>query len=436
MNAPSLCSFFCLLGVAAPTIAFPYAQAFAQTQTTQPASQTLTQPSSPAAAAAQTPNSDAVRQYALKLYKDGKLVQAMPLFEQLCAEYPKDNQMWEGWGVTTLGYAQTLPDADSRKKMRAKGRSYLVKAKELGDNSNLLQSLLGMIPEDGGELNYSPQKDVNDIMQQAEADFSRGDYDKARDGYLRALVLEPNNYEAALFIGDVYFKQHENGSAGEWFSRAVEIDSNRETAYRYWGDALSAMGQNAEAREKYIQSIVAEPYNNRSLMGLNQWAQRTKVRLNWVRLQDKAKIVATDQGPKVAVDPSLHTEDALFKPWMAYCGRRLEWQKSKFKQQFSTDAPYRRTLNEEADALHLMVMALSQPDVDVSADPSLAALVKIDQAGFLEPFALLNRADKDIAQDYVPYRTAHRETIYRYFNEFIVPKLPLQVDDAIDAKPH
>jgi len=35
-------------------------------------------------------------------------------------------------------------------------------------------------------------------------------------------------------------------------------------------------------------------------------------------------------------------------------------------------------------------------------DPSL---VTIDQAGFIEPFALLNRADNEIAQDYVTYRT-------------------------------
>jgi hypothetical protein len=30
-------------------------------------------------------------------------------------------------------------------------------------------------------------------------------------------------------------------------------------------------------------------------------------------------------------------------------------------------------------------------------DPALLQLVKIDQAGFIEPFALLNRADGEIA---------------------------------------
>ncbi|MGA2857149.1 MAG: hypothetical protein ABSE40_09775 [Candidatus Sulfotelmatobacter sp.] len=115
----------------------------------------------------------------------------------------------------------------------------------------------------------------------------------------------------------------------------------------------------------------------------------------------------------------------MFKPWMAYFGRRLQWQQGKFRQQFPSELQYRRTLSEEVDGLRLMVLALKQPDV-TAIDPSLAALVKIDQAGLIEPFALLNRADGEIAQDYAPYRAAHRDTLYRYFDEFVVPKVPQQ----------
>ena len=48
-------------------------------------------------------------------------------------------------------------------------------------------------------------------------------------------------------------------------------------------------------------------------------------------------------------------------------------------------------------------------------------LSQIDKDGFLEPFALLNRADKKIARDYAASRDAHRDTTYRYFDEFVVP---------------
>ncbi len=262
------------------------------------------------------PKNDSVRVNALELYRAGKMVQSMPLFENLCTTYPKDNAMWEAWEMTTLGYADTLSDPDQRKKTRALARSRLAKAKELGDNSNLLQIVLANLPEDGGEGSYSASKEVNEIMQHAEADFARGDYDQAKDGYLHALLLEPKNYEAALFMGDVFFKQHENGSAGDWFARAIEIDPNRETAYRYWGDALSAMGKNAEAREKYIQAIVADPYNNRCWVGINQWAQRNKVKLNWVRLQDKSKSSTGEQGATITIDASIQKDDPSLGAWL------------------------------------------------------------------------------------------------------------------------
>src|SRR5215472_7982382 len=218
------------------------------------------------------PQSDPDRQQAFEFIDRNKMTQAMPLFEKLCSEYPKDSRMWEGWGVSTLGYSQTLTDPDLRRKARIRARTFLLKARELGDKSNLMQVLLGLLPEDGSQSPFSPRKEVDNAMQAAEADFARGDFDKARAGYLHALLLDPQNYEAALFIGDVYFKQHINGSAGEWFARAIEIDPNRETAYRYWGDALWDMGKSAEARGKFIQAIVAEPYGgNRSWMGLTQW---------------------------------------------------------------------------------------------------------------------------------------------------------------------
>jgi len=415
----------CFLLSCAIAAAIPFSSA-AQTPSQSTPTQAAPLQAAPGDAA---PKNDPVRVNALALYHSGKIAQAMPLFETLCAQYPKDNAMWEAWGMTTLGYSTTLPDAGQRKKTRVLARTRLMKAKELGDNSNLLQSVLPMIPEDGGERTFSTTKEVDDIMQHAEADFSRGDYEKAKDGYLHALLLEPKNYDAALFMGDVYFKQHENGSAGEWFARAIEIDPNRETAYRYWGDALSAMRKNADAREKYIQAIVADPYNTRSLMGLNQWAQRTKIPLNWVRLQDKSKATpAANGGATLTIDNSIQKDDPSLGAWIAYSGDRLQWQKETFKKEFPNEPKYRHTMREEVDALHLMVTVLTgQKDFEKREkdfDPALVQLVKIDQAGFLEPFALLNRADKEIAQDYVPYRNAHRDVIYRYFDEFVVPKAP------------
>jgi hypothetical protein len=51
-------------------------------------------------------------------------------------------------------------------------------------------------------------------------------------------------------------------------------------------------------------------------------------------------------------------------------------------------------------------------------------LAKIDGAGMLDSFVLLNQADAGIAQDYSAYRAAHRDRLDRCMDEFVVPKTP------------
>ena len=78
-----------------------------------------------------------------------------------------------------------------------------------------------------------------------------------------------------LFAGDVYFVMKKLEPAAEWFQKAIEINPNIETAYRYWGDALMQFNQQDAALQKFIDAVVAEPYSPRSWAGLKQWADRT-----------------------------------------------------------------------------------------------------------------------------------------------------------------
>ena len=82
------------------------------------------------------------------------------------------------------------------------------------------------------------------------------------------------------------------------------------------------------------------------------------------------------------------------------------------------------------EVLRRMLATPPQPHVQKSKkkakniDPSLLALIQLDHAGFLEPFVLFNRADNGIAKDYAAYRTAHRDVLRKYLDEFVVPKTP------------
>jgi len=371
---------------------------------------------------------DPARRDAFQLYDTGKYADAMPLLEKIVVDHPSDLVAKEHWAFSMVGYAATLADAAERKRVRARARALAVELKQAGDNSNLLQMMLAL-PEDGSEASFSDRKDVNEAMKAAEADFGRGDLDKAREGYQQVLLLDPKNYEAALFTGDVYFKQHVYDQAGEWFARAIQIDPNRETAYRYWGDALTSASKNDEARGKFIDAVVAEPYSNKAWVGIRQWADRNKVKLNVLVLKDKSATQMDGKNATITLDSTMLNGDSSgTAAWMIYSATRLTWQREKFMKEFPNETGYRRSLKEEAEALDTMVTVIAEDAKSAkkakNMDPSLLALVQLDHAGLLAPFVLFNRADAGIAKDYAAYRDAHRDVLRRYLDEYVVPKAP------------
>jgi tetratricopeptide (TPR) repeat protein len=380
------------------------------------------------AAAETSAKQDPEWHHADELYNQGKVVEAMPLFEGLSARYPSDPAVRERWAWCLMDYAVTLTDPEQRKKVRVRARTVAQEAKRLGDNSQLLEVVLE-IPEDGAEAKFSSRQDVDEAMKTAEADYVRGDFDKARAGYLRVMLVDPDNYEAALFTGDVFFKQHVYGSAGEWFARAIQIDANRETAYRYWGDALAAVGKEDEARSKFIDGIVADPYNKRSWVGLQNWLKRNKVELNNVKLKDLSSVEVKDEkNVNITLDNSIGKNNPDAEAWMSYGLDRAAWHTEKSEKEFPGIPRDRHTLQEETHALNFMITVLKEEKDHLQKlpklDPSLQALIKIQELGFLDPFVLLNRADPGIAQDYPTYRAANRGKIRSYLDEYMVPKTP------------
>ena len=372
------------------------------------------------------PETAAKRRRALDFYRQGRYVDALPLLEELSISHPNDFVLKEHWAYCMLEYSATLGDPEKRKQARLQARNTALEAQRLGDQSDLLQVLLS-IPADGAEAKFSDRADVNEGMKTAEAEFARGNLDKARDGYKHVLELDPNNYDATLFVGDVYFKEHAYNSAGEWFGKAVKMNPARETAYRYWGDALASAGKNDEAREKYIGAVIAEPYNRAPWAALRTWADRVKQPFNAIILQNKSSVTKKDKEVVITLDEhSLKSGDPEMAGWLAYSGVRATWQSEKFKKEFPNEPTYRRSLKEETEALHTMVEVLAPEAASKKTaeklDPTLLELVQIDHEGLLQSFVLLNRADPEIAKDYPAYRDAHPDKLYRYVDEFVLPK--------------
>src|SRR5262249_30059797 len=152
-----------------------------------------------------------------------------------------------------------------------------------------------------------------------------------------AASLDPGSYEARLFAGDVYFIKHDVKQAGEWFQKAILIDPDRETAYRYWGDALAAAGDPGAAPAKFIDSIVSEPYDSKPWMGLKRWAKNNGAVLRPPRVPvPPAPAVTGGENGKpgnvvVNVDPKGGKSTPV---WLAYSLNRSLWRTETFAKRF------------------------------------------------------------------------------------------------------
>jgi tetratricopeptide (TPR) repeat protein len=377
---------------------------------------------------------DPVRQQAFQLYENHKMSEAAGLLEKVVAQYPRDVRAHEALGVALLSRADTLSDPAQRKADRVHARNELLRARELGDDSDLCKALLAGIPQDGSETTFSERKEVDGAMQRGEAAFANGEWDTAIKEYSRALELDPKLYLAAVDIGDTYFRLKEMDKAGEWFAKAIAIDPNQESAYRYWGDALLSQGKMKEAREKYIQGVVAFPYKggSGSWGGLHNWLIRNKLKLNDVSIRLPEPPSKNAKGETViTIDPSTldkkKDDSGAGSAWMAYSMERALWQGEKFAKEYPQEKTYRHTLKEEASALSTVATVygeLQQKKKSATPDPSLLLLSQLKADGLIESYVLLIKPDAEIARDFRAYQAAHRDKLIQLLDKYVVPPAP------------
>ena len=377
---------------------------------------------------------EARREKAFELFKQTKYTEAIPIFEKLAVENPQDREVLEILGVLIVGNANNIQDPETKKKERLRARAMLLRAKELGANSALLLNTLDGLPADGsgGNASYSNKQEAEKAIREGEEAFMQGNMDKAIEAYQRALKADPTLYEAALYLGDAYKTKKEFDKAGEWYAKAIAINPERETAYRYWGTALYQQGKTKESGEKRMEAYLRDPYNRLAVNGFVEWANAAGVRLGHPRVDIPTSVSSTGEGTNITLDMSMLDDKKKdgSSAWMMYGIMRAGWSAGKegklsesFSKAYPNEKKYRHSLAEEVDALR---MVLSSVETDLkekkikNLEPSLAALKKLNDAGLLESYILLARADEGIAEDYYPYFKNNADKVRRYVTEVVM----------------
>lgn len=340
------------------------------------------------------------RTQGLDLAKHGKYVQAIPLLETAFAADPNDVEITKYLGLCIAGQSNEIADPAQRKAARLRARKLLLAARAAGDKDASIDILLEITPEDDRAITFANDPKVDELVHMGEAAFARGDYEGARADYLDAYMIDRHSYVAALYLGDSYFGEKKAADAVQWFEIATQIDPNKETAYRYWGDSLMLLGAPEQARVKYVQAITADPYTRAVWAAFARWGQMTHTEVRRLRL-----------GPPDTIDPA--------SPWRAYETTRARWKDAAFREHFPQAAAYRHSLAEEIEALE-QVVAAARNQSPQDRTPQLSALIEIKDQGLLESYVLLDRADEGIAQDFEGYRNAHRDKLEEYVNEWLI----------------
>jgi len=368
------------------------------------------------------------RQRALELYEANNLVAALPLLERVAVILSR-------LGFALYANSVDVKDAALRQKMRERARTTLLRSQSLGDNSNLTRMALDALSApDGTQVPFSNIKAAELAIREGEAAFMRGDMDKAIAAYKRALESDPQLYDAAVYAGDAEYKRAHNSTdpqyrsdhfdaAGIWFARAIAINPDRETAYRYWGDALEAQGKINEARDKFVDAIIAQPYTRNSFVGLTQWAGRHQVALGHPKIEPPNSTRTENGKTTLSIDPKTLNSNDGSNNWLMYDLTRIAWSKADFFKNYSEEKIYRHSLKEETAALRMVAEAAAR-DLKSgkvkSLETSLANLIKLNDAGLLEAFVLFARPDEGIVRDYVAYRRDNREKLRRYWLEVVI----------------
>jgi tetratricopeptide (TPR) repeat protein len=358
------------------------------------------------------------------LMKQNKYTEALPLLEKIVVAEPNDAKTQFYLGFALIAQANNTKDPAQRPALRLRARAAFLKAKELNIQEPLVDALISAIPLDGSDAAaFSENIAANGLMTEAEAFFAQGKLDQALSNYQEALRLDPKLYHAALFAGDVFTQKQDFTQALAWYDRAIAIDPNRETAYRYSATPLMKQGKTGAARDRYIEAFITEPYNKFARAGLIQWGELTKTNLAHPDIDIPTNVTFDDKGnANINLDASAlmsDKNDGSFA-WISYGATRSTWRKELFAKAFPQEHAYRHSLPEEVAALRSVITIATADKKVKSLSPSLSRLKKLNDEGLLESFILLAHADEGIVHDHPAYLKDHRDRLRRYVVQYVV----------------
>lgn len=357
---------------------------------------------------------------ALGLFQQQRFADAVPDFEIAVKFMPDEAKLRFMYGWCLVAKSKQVKDVEEAKQLSAKALVELKKAKELGLQDEANDALIRILGGEGGgsgKPSYSENPEAEKLMHQAEGFFAQSKYDEALKLFEKVLILDPKLYMAGTSGGDCYVAKQDFKNAEIWYQKAIAIDPNRETAWRYSATPFMKQKKYDEARDRYVEAYIVEPYNSMSTRGINQWAQIVGKNLGHPQVSVPEFTISPDGTfePKTPIA----ADDKDKSPWLAYLSFRSNWIKEKYMKPGSGKTQYRSSLAEESEALRAAVKSAQEKK---SGNKDFERLAKLDADGLIEPFLLLGMPNSAIAEDHPEYLKSNRAKLRQYVLNYVIKK--------------
>lgn len=354
----------------------------------------------------------------VQFFEQKRYIEALPHFEILVKAIPDNPKLRFLYGFCLVAQSKQTDNTELAKQSSAKALEQFKTAKQLGYQDEMNDALIKILSGETSaeEANYSKNPEANKLVVEAENYFAQSKYDDSIKAFQKALELDPNIYQAALSLGDCYVFKKDWVNAEKSYQKAITIDPTRETAYRYSATPLMKQEKYDEARDRYIEAWITEPYSRTSPRGISQWAEVTGAKLghpkvDFPQIEFNANGQATMAAP---VDkPDYNAE------WKSYIATRVSWRKEKFAKTFPSEKKYRHTLQEEIEAIRSVLKSAKEQKL---SHPHFTLLQKLDDDGLLEAFILMAQADEGIAEDHEVYLKNNRPKLRQYVLNYVIQK--------------
>lgn len=354
----------------------------------------------------------------LQFFEQKRYVEALPHFELLVKAIPDNPKLRFLYGFCLVAQSKQTDDAELAKQSSAKALEQFKTAKQLGYKDEMNDALISILSgESSGENeSYSKNPEANKLVAQGENYFAQSKYEESIKAFQKALELDPNIYAAALSMGDCYVFKKDWANAEKSYQKAIAIDPTRETAYRYSATPFMKQKKYDEARDRYIESWITEPYSRMSPNGITQWAEVTGAKLGHPKVTFP-EIEINESGQVTMAAPVGKTD--YNSEWKTYIATRVSWRKEKFAKAFPNEKQYRHTLQEELEAIRTVLKSAKE---EKSANAQFDILQKLDNEGLLESYILMAQADEGIAEDHADYLKNNRPKLRQYVLNYVIQK--------------